>query len=502
MIPIAMVLFVFSMTLIVLGWRGRIVDRGVFCRGCRFDLAGIDTEAEQARCPECGRDLTQPKASRPILRQKRRAVLVLGILLLLSGCSILGVVASNNTARVFAALPDGVVIGLHDLGVDAAFTEITTNRLFRIKKPLSDETWDGLIRDAIAHQQNTDIAWDPRQGEVLANALIDGRLTNDQVSEYLRLAIETFSEFPDSIRHGADRAGLQVNHSSSRRVSALNQMSTVTYQNEQIIIWMTIKRAGLVDPEYSAEIDSTSGGMFTVPGTYGRSMGGSGARVPLGDLDWSLVEPNTEVMFFVEYQVEVKASFQDEPIAQWTQTDKGMVRILPADAQLVKLNTDPEMINSFRNNPHARVTPLYIPSPEERNTYGSVTMPLEFDFVNSELPVALAGDIYLLNGGLEVRVCGISVSASQGIGIRMLTWTLPADEVVDEALLQSWLEAGTVTLEYRPNPGIAEDTHNIREILDVPLRFSNVPVTDEKSVRQGYSNEPADNETIGRPIEE
>ncbi len=502
MIPLTVVLVVLAIGLLVLGWRGRIVDRGVYCRKCRFDLDGIDRAKPDACCPECGSDITKPTSTRPTLRRKRWGALVPGVLLMLAGVVLTGVLLTNNTARIMAVLPDRVVLSMHRMGFESAFTEIATNRLVRLNNPLSDETWDGLIADAIAHQQNTNAAWDPRHGEVLANALIDGRLKEDQISDYIRRAIATFSRFPKSIRHGTDLAGLEVIHSSSKRVSALNPMSTVTHQNEQIMIWTTIKRAGLVEPEYASEIDSTSGGMFSIPGTFGRSMGGSGARVPLGDLDWSQVEPGSEPTFFADYEIVVKTTPSNHEVVRWSQTDTGTVSVLPADAELVKLNTDPEIIESFRSNPHARVSPLYIPSPEERNAYGSVIVPLEFDFVNSELPVALAGDLYVVHNGREVRVCGISTSASQGIGIRMLTWTLPADEGVDEAELQEWLEAGTVTLEYRPNRSIAEDTHNIREILGVPLRFSDVPVTDEQPPRQGYSYTPADNESIARPIED
>lgn len=502
MIPLTTVLVVLALGLLILGWRGRIVDRGVYCRKCRFDLDGIDRATPDACCPECGSGITEPASTRPTLRRKRWGALVPGVLLLLVGLTLSGIAATNNTAKIMALFPDRVVVTMHDLGFDAAFTEIATNRLVRLKNPLSDETWDGLIADALAHQQDSNTAWDPRHGEVLANALIDGRLTEDQMLGYVRLAIDSYAEFPATLRHGTDVAGIEVMHTSSARVSALTSHGTVSLGGENLMIWKTITRAGLLEPDYSAEIDSTSGGIFSVPGPNGRSMGGSGGRIPLGDLDWSRVEPNTDVTFFVEYQIEIKASFQGEAVDRWTQKNTGTVRILPADAQLVKLNTDSEIIESFRSNPHVRVAPLYIPPPEERNAYGSTIIPLESDFINSELPVALAGDLYVVHDGQEVRVSGISAPASQGIGIRMFNWRVDTEDGVDEAMIQSWLDAGSVTLEYRPDPEIAEKTHDIREILGVPLRFSDVPVTAEKSPRQGYSNEPADNETIARPIDD
>ncbi|MHA7812222.1 MAG: hypothetical protein ACX94C_02350 [Phycisphaerales bacterium] len=494
--------YAIALILIAIGIVGRVLGRGVYCCKCRFDLSGIDRASADARCPECGVSITSEKTTRTTLRAKRWLALVPGVLVLLVAIAMSGIAATNNTAKIMGALPDRVVLIMHAMGFNAAWTEIANNRLVRVNKSLSDETWSGLIDDALAHQRNEEIAWDQRHGEVLVHALTDGRLSPDQVPGYVRLGVETYTEFPVSIRHGAQVAGLEVKHSSSKRISALSQMGAVTYQNERVMIWTTVKRVSITEPSFEYEAGSTSGGMFSVPGGLGRSTGGQGIQVPIDELDWSLVEPDTELTFVVEYELAIKSQPSGNEIVRWSQTDVGTVTVLPKDAELVKLNTDPEMIESFRNKVHARVTSLYIPMPEERSAYGSVQVVLESDFVNSDLPIALSGDLYVLHGGQETRVSEVSANASQGVGIRMFTWTVPNDEPVDEDLLQSWRDAGVVTLEYRPNPGIAEATHDIREILGVTLRFTDVPVTTDKPPRKGYGNQAADDEIVGRPIDD
>ncbi|MEX0876585.1 MAG: hypothetical protein WD114_03915 [Phycisphaerales bacterium] len=297
MLIIALALLLLGLALLLVALRGRIVDRGSFCRRCRFDLAGLAPDAPA--CPECGGDLAAPNASRPTLRRRRPIVLALGIVLLLSGGTLMGIIVSNNQARVMAVLPDRIVLTLHALGMDAAFTDIATSRLVR-KPPLSDDAWDDLIANAIAHQQDISTLWDPRHGEVLANALVDGRLTQEQASAYVRLAIDSAADFPETLRHGATIAGLNVRHTNSARIAALNRFGAVNYGPEKLRLWMTITRAGTVDPDYEAQLNSTYGGMFTVPDTGPRTGGGSDAQLPLEELDWSKIEPNSEITLIVE----------------------------------------------------------------------------------------------------------------------------------------------------------------------------------------------------------
>src|SRR4029434_331876 len=70
-----------GLALLIRGWRARVVDDHPLCRRCGYDLVA----SEQAvHCPECGRDLWQPRAIRIGHRRKRRASLAFGALLLVA----------------------------------------------------------------------------------------------------------------------------------------------------------------------------------------------------------------------------------------------------------------------------------------------------------------------------------------------------------------------------------------------------------------------------------
>jgi hypothetical protein len=496
MLPFAITLLTLSGILLALALRGRLTARGLFCRKCHFDLAGLTTPDT---CPECGRPLTTPKSTRPTLRRAHRPALAVAAVLFLLGATLTTLSATNNIPRILAALPDRVILALHAIHIDEAFTEIATNRLMRTN-PLSDDTWRTLIEDALALQADENRAWDPRHGEVLANALVTGRLTDDEVAQYARLAIATFVDFPSTIRHGADTAGLMVKHYNSNRVAALNRVTSVTNGAEQLVIWLSIPRAGVRSPQHTADVDTWSGGMFTIPGSAGRSGGGNQLRLPLADLDWSAVEPESDLTMFVDYTVAVRTQTSQTTIVEWSETAESPVRVLPADAPIVTLNTDPEVIRSFHANSHARLSPIYIPPPDERVNDANFTDVAHSQFIFVKNPVGLSGDLYVVHDGRETRFCGINAAASQGMGANSIVFRLTAPAEIDEELLQSWLDAGSVTLELRPSPAIAERSHNIREILGVPLRFESVPVTRARTPGTGFSDVPGPQETTGRPL--
>ncbi len=46
----------------------QIAARGQICRECRFNLAGLDLESFDAKCPECGSEIHHEAARSPILR--------------------------------------------------------------------------------------------------------------------------------------------------------------------------------------------------------------------------------------------------------------------------------------------------------------------------------------------------------------------------------------------------------------------------------------------------
>ena len=87
-----------------------------YCRKCRYNLTGLELTAEEARCPECGSAVTEPKAVLRGERRRRPVWVVSGLLGLLLGLAPLVVIAVGALRQVdwYTHKPTGLV--LRDLG--------------------------------------------------------------------------------------------------------------------------------------------------------------------------------------------------------------------------------------------------------------------------------------------------------------------------------------------------------------------------------------------------
>jgi len=491
-------LCVLAFILLVLGVRGRVVSRGVFCRKCRFDLAGIDRQGSQPKCPECGRDIADQRATRPVLRRKRPVVLVFGLLILLTGGSLLGIVASNNTARVLAAMPDPVVFTLHALGMDAAYTEIATNRLTQ-PAGLSDATWSKLIETALEHQANTNIVWDPRDGEVLMRAFTLGLLSPEQIEQYFDLGIEPFAEFPDEIRHGVDAMGLTLAVQPNGRLTSLSgTMGSLTDGTDTVWNRIGITASGIVDPAYEVQLTNYAGYTgLDIPGPYGGGRGSIGGKLTFDDLDWDTIQPGQSYTFYIKYKTGVVRMSDGHIHQEQVGTLQHTVRILPSDAQLIELDTHPDTIAAFQDHPAFRVSPLHIFSAEDRLNNDRGTHLAECGTVVENLPVAVTGHAVLIFQGQEYPMGPVLNAARSGHGMSGIRWIETAP--IPEGLVESMLQAGSVTIEIRPDPVVAEKVPGVKRILGLPLRFEDVIVTDEP-MPTSQTSELKPDQRIGRVV--
>jgi hypothetical protein len=487
-------LLVLSLILLPLALRGRLTARGLFCRRCKFDLQGLDPARTHPTCPECGRDLTQPKSTRPTLRRAHRPALAAALILLLAGITLTTITATNNTARILAAMPDAVIFGLHRLGFDPAFAEITDNRLVRIPS-LEERTWTRLIDEAMAHHADVNTPWNPRHGEVLAVAMSTGRLSPEQIRAFLEPAFTSSAAITPKLRHGVSSLGVSVQVRNGPRSSVINSTGLINDGISDVFMQLKAVRAHLPAVDLTIPLDSGGGysGMSFPGANFGGGSGSSRSVIDLSDVDWTRVEPNTEMAIELTYEIAAVRMRDNHEHFRQTHTASLTTRVIPADAEIVARVTDPDTITAFRDGPRIRVGPLYLPQDGDPGRLGRMAVILD------HCPVAISGQVVVIHDGVETEVSTITSHAMPGgYGITGVSWN--ADTDADRAVRDTLAEAQTVTIEIRPDPRHAERTPGIDAILGVPLRFENVKITRTDPGNTVTTSAPHSDHVPGRPV--
>lgn len=498
MLTLGLALFLLFLTALPLALRARITARGTFCRRCRFDLNGITLPAPSARCPECGGPLENP---RPTLRRPSGPLLTLTMLALLGGLTLTTLGIGRNTARIVAALPDRAAHTLSELGLDAAFTDIATNRLTRVPL-LPSCIWGDLIADAMAHLADPAKPWDPRHGEVLGIAMTTGRLNMDQMEACFDAMITHGVQFPEQVRHGVPKFSILAFHANKGRMRSVNNLGDVMHDGESLFVKLSITEIAIPSHAFFQTPTTSIGlsGMHFPHISFGGYRGHIGSVLDLTPFDWSKVEPNTDLLVRVAYTVTVQP-MDGDPVYYFREAvDEQTVRVLHPDASLVRLNT--EHAPAFAAGSLVRLRPLHILPPEGRYTHdqrGTTIAQSGFNYANA--PVSVAGIVVAIHDSQEIRMGSFRHTMhANAYGSTGISWVIPPNQPIDEAVIQSIIEAGKVTIEIRPDPRIAESSVDIRDILGVPLRFEDVPVVTTEPANRGVSNQPNPDDTTGRPV--
>lgn len=183
---LAIVLVLFALMGLRIGWRGVVVSSVQQCRQCGYDLRGAPNAP---RCSECGSDLSSPGAVKTELRRKRPLLLSLSIvLLLLGGGTTLPSV--QQSARSVFSIQNAPQWWLRRSLLSANRTTCDT-AASELRRRVADGTLDAsdgnaLLESLRARQSSASLIWSDAIRALADEALSKGLLSDkDTLAEFL-----------------------------------------------------------------------------------------------------------------------------------------------------------------------------------------------------------------------------------------------------------------------------------------------------------------------------
>jgi hypothetical protein len=470
MIIIGIVLLGVGLLVSLLAFRGRVAARGVYCRKCRFDLAGLEIEADGAKCPECGSEVFLESARRGLIRRRSRVGLAAAAILMLAGSGGIWVGAAGKTGSMIAAMPDPVVLWLTDFGVDEALDELVV-RVSKVPGTMSAKSWDDAIEQGLAFQADTALVWDVRWGEVLYQGLALGQMSDEQVGQYFMNAYEVELTVRDRVHPGDDGFGYLIAWERGR--FRMTTGGILPYQFDPRVV-----AYGVVGEEPVWERDSGNRRGGRTVWLYPHSTD----KTSMLTSTWQMKSyfdraPGQSVDVFFEYEIAVLPMSDDDPIFVERVRKEIAIQIIDRDKPIVPIYSDEEAVKLLLEN--LRIGSVRIKYELDEAKEYSFTSILLANFRNEIELAPYALEVSLLLDGREIRVGELFDFSSVNM-IRSLQWNVgPWDK---KAFAQGveiharLVEEETVTLIFRTKPELVSRDPRFERVLDVRFVFADVPI--------------------------
>lgn len=483
---------------ICFGIRGKVIARGVFCARCGFDLAGLKPRHSSGACPECGQDISSARAVRTIRRARRKPLLIMGVILGLAGIGLAITTSNVTTNSVLAALPTPVVDWAERNGVDGALS-VLADRAVADELPAS--YWDHLIERGFEQQADRNTLWDPRWGDVLARAMYDRRLTNEQIAQYVKQGFLLEVVFREQVAAEARSVPVSVRLRQDRIHTRPNAaFSAWRYSLEPPWYRLSVRQTGLEGVHEAADRGGIStGGPLHIPSG---PISGSTLRSAITLRHLSEGHDVATVPVFVELVIDLSESRSDEPFATVrVPRFRKEVVFLPPGIGSVSIRTD----HGFDAEIAAatNISELRVESPEKR-AESSIWATGEFKI--DGYPIAVAGTLYLELEAGEIPIGSLSVGVLRAnhwqLDVRPPSaWETGLNRTELARVLDAAVEKGVGDFVFRSEHEPAARTAELTEIGEITIRFRGVPIIpkETKSPQRWYSGEILERDPVPIP---
>ena len=422
---------------------------------------------------------------------------------MLSGIGMLGFWASGNASVILKPMPDWAVVGLTEMGMDAALDELVT-RVSMVPNSMSDSQMSKAIEAGLAHQADLVAAFDPRWGEVLYIACVERYMSEEQLKQYMLLGVSSEVLVRDRVHRGAKKVdglmkiaparinaltGGYTGYSVSRKWVADGVVDQQSFGPLALVSvpkpggWWTNSASTPIVPA-SGELNRKVGSKLVVYAEYDLILSAASDQYP-ASLNIPAQELENELVlgrFRVEHEVEIIDP--GEPIVP-----------MADDPELARRTCEAMGISAIRL---LRV----LPEPEP----GLRTRVLSMSTYSRNLPTNIALRAYAqLDDGQEIRIGQWMTKGMGGDFFSGISWSVDntnaQSHAQTQAILDKMIEQGQVDVIFRTDATLAESTPEIQEVIDLTMIFEAVPVEITASV-SGFSSSSADDWIKGKIIEQ
>jgi len=413
------------------------------------------------------------RGPRPLLRRRRRWAIGLGLSVVI-GAGALGVLGQGLTVyKVINAMPTWAVDRLERLGVDDAMTVIADRA---IADEFSQAQWDLFIERALDHQADRAAPWEPRWGDVLARAVLDRRLSSEQLLAYFTNGMTTQVVIRDRISADAQTIPYKVRWFQDRMWARLPPGSAqVLWDTTPLWVTRQVRREGVIGIYEPPERDGSSSGMqhniYTGPG----QAGSFGTEIMI--FRTTADAPPDAFTAFIELTVTIRDEPNGSVLAETElMRHEQRVRRLAPGVPLITARADPEAALDIARS--TEVSDFSVAPLAELSTRSMVA---NLSFRTSGGSGSFAGSLYLVTEGAELRVGELSIAAGGSSERRMIVWVHRDDERrAWKGALERALDLGHADFVFRTEVGAGEGNAAIDSIVDVTLWFRDVPISSKE----------------------
>ncbi len=441
----ATVFALLGLGMIVLGLRGRKVDTHPICRACGFDLFNLKPNA--STCPECGSDITIPRATRCGNRRRNTRAVQLGGLLVLFSSGVISIALWARSAQFDWNTVKPAWMLLRDTRSndakrsDAALGELTAR--FQ-NDALSLAMLNTLAERTLSVHGDDEARWSDGWELLLRRLLMRGALNDEQVVRYARQTLLTSLVMRPRVRQG--HTALVVIDVDRRRHARECPLHLEVYGKT-----------------------FTVGGEETLRGRGGGSTslcalhGSFGTHVHI-DLE------RGSYPVVAAWDVSLINAETGHQYAQWVERFESKLLVVGPDEDDIRHVSTPKLDEQMERRIRSR--DVAIAMQDGRFSTGVV------DF--RPLPIDVAFDVYWRIGEAEHRVAEVAQAAkpsNEGRGYSVdpsLDFGIPPEEIE------------TITVILRASSDVARGTAGTTSIWGGTLVFNDVPV---REVGQPHSTD-------------